>query len=129
MTITVIRSIIVITGDSPCPSMKQCSSMRQVAELARSDVRLIAGHSTSLVLHRPGGGGAHGSVAVAGGDRGERSRRHERRARIPITSANRPTIKEVALVSGVSTATVSRALSGGSPVSPDQTARMTRVVR
>lgn len=45
-----------------------------------------------------------------------------------MTSANRPTIKEVALASGVSTATVSRVLSGGSQVSPDLTARVMQVV-
>jgi LacI family transcriptional regulator len=45
-----------------------------------------------------------------------------------MTSANRPTIKEVALASGVSTATVSRVLSGGSQVSPDLTARVMHVV-
>jgi len=45
-----------------------------------------------------------------------------------MTSANLSTIKEVALASGVSTATVSRVLSGGSQVSPDLTARVMHVV-
>ena len=42
--------------------------------------------------------------------------------------ASRPTIKDVATASGVSTATVSRVLSGGSHVSQDLTARVMRVV-
>lgn len=40
----------------------------------------------------------------------------------------RPTIKDVAAAAGVSTATVSRVLSGTSPVSPDLVARVTRVI-
>jgi LacI family transcriptional regulator len=42
--------------------------------------------------------------------------------------ANRPTVKDVADAAGVSTATVSRVLSGASHVSPDLAARVTRVV-
>jgi LacI family transcriptional regulator len=42
--------------------------------------------------------------------------------------ANRPTVKDVAVAAGVSTATVSRVLSGVSPVSADLAARVARVV-
>jgi LacI family transcriptional regulator len=43
-------------------------------------------------------------------------------------TATRPTVKDVAAASGVSTATVSRVLSGGSRVSQDLTDRVMRVV-
>lgn len=52
----------------------------------------------------------------------------KRSGRADRKTASRPTIKDVAAASGVSTATVSRVLSGGSRVSQDLTARVMRVV-